>query len=502
MIIFLGFRVSLEHEELMEGFMLFLLVTSYGFCHGKPIEPQKVAILGGGATSCTAAVALTGQPDWKERYNITIYQLGWRLGGKARSGRNRNYGQRVEEVAGHHFPSAYIETKALLRSVYEELNRPEGTPIRTFEEAFKSRSFWTEREMDCEVDRECFSMNYLFDKLTETFIRMTKNIIKELEIDYTINEEHFKPDSIHLKYEVVSIQSLLKEIFPTVKNNSLTQELLSMIDTTAAVITGLVEDKLLETGLSTINHLDLRQWLKKHGASETTINSRFVLTHYDESLSYFNGDMHKPDMEAGTALQLFLPFYFCCEDTVFWKQEAGLGDVIFAPIYELLRKRGVHFKFFHRVEELKLSDSNSNFVEQIRMTKQVDLVNEEYDPLINVKGLPSWPNEPKYEEIEQQQADLLEEHHIDLESFWSNWSRVYEDNFGHPPPEVILKRGQEFDIIVFGIPVGSLPYLCAELLEKSPSLRATNELIGRIPSLQFQLWGTLDLSKNIFSIDY
>ena len=60
------------------------------------------------------------------------------------------------------------------------------------------------------------------------------------------------------------------------------------------------------------------------------------------------------------------------------------------------------------------------------MTKQVDLVNEEYDPLINVKGLPSWPNEPKYEEIEHQQADLLQEHHIDLESFWSNWSAVYE----------------------------------------------------------------------------
>ena len=123
------------------------------------------------------------------------------------------------------------------------------------------------------------------------------------------------------------------------------------------------------------------------------------------------------------------------------------------------------------------------------MTKQVDLVNEEYDPLINVKGLPSWPNEPKYEEIEQQQADLLEEHHIDLESFWSNWSKVYEDNFGHPPPEVILKRGQEFDIIVFGIPVGTLPYLCEELLEKSPSLRATNELIGRIPILTISVVG-------------
>ena len=121
------------------------------------------------------------------------------------------------------------------------------------------------------------------------------------------------------------------------------------------------------------------------------------------------------------------------------------------------------------------------------------LVNEEYNPLINVKGLPSWPNEPKYEEIEHQQAGLLEEYHIDLESFWSNWSKVYEDNFGHPLSEVILKRGQEFDIIVYGIPVGSLPYLCEELWRKVPVLGQQNEFIGRIPSLQFQLWGTLDL---------
>ena len=179
---------------------------------------------------------------------------------------------------------------------------------------------------------------------------------------------------------------------------------------------------------------------------------------------------------------------------MFWQQEAGLGDAIFTPIYEVLKKRGVHFKFFHRVEELKLGDTNSNFVEQIRMTKQADLVNEEYDPLINVKGLPSWPNEPKYEEIKHQQAELLQEHHIDLESFWSNWSAVYKESFDHPLPEVVLNRGKDFDIIVYGIPVGSLPFLCGELLGKSPSLRATNKYIGRVPSLQFQLWGMMDFS--------
>ena len=123
-----------------------------------------------------------------------------------------------------------------------------------------------------------------------------------------------------------------------------------------------------------------------------------------------------------------------------------------------------------------------------------------------MKGLPSWPNEPKYEEILQEEADLLQKHDIDLESFWSNWSRVYEENFGHPIPEVVLKRGKDFDIIVYGIPVGSLASLCAQLLEKSPSLKATNEQIGRIPSFQLQFWGTMDLEyypkKKLEAVEY
>ena len=89
----------------MRYFTLFLLTSNLGFCVGEHAKPKKVAILGGGAASCTAALALTGQPGWKERYNITIYQLGWRLGGKARSGRNKNYAQRVEEITGHDIPA-------------------------------------------------------------------------------------------------------------------------------------------------------------------------------------------------------------------------------------------------------------------------------------------------------------------------------------------------------------------------------------------------------------
>ena len=343
-----------------------------------------------------------------------------------------------------------------------------------------------------EINTKCFSTNYLFKKLTGTFLSMTEKMIKELKIDYIIQKEHFKTNSSFLKSQTISVQTLVKRTFLTLKRNSMEQELLSIIDTTATVIIGFIEDNLLQRGFYTINHLDLCQWLKKHGASEITLDSGFVLTHYDEIIAYRNRDIHKPDMEAGTALQFYLPLYFCCEDVFKWELEAELGDSIFAPIYKVLKRRGVHFKFFHKVEKLVLNN-NSKFVQEVRMTKQVRLLSEEYNPLIDVKGLPSWPNEPKYEEILQDEAHLLQKHNIDLESFWTNWSRVYEERFGYSLPEVILKREKEFDIKVYGIPVASLPFLCAELMEKSPSLRATNEYVGRIPSLQLQLWGTFDL---------
>ena len=486
------FILNAEGRITMRCFTLFLLATNLGSAVGEHAKPKKIAILGGGAASCSAALALTGQPDWKERYNITIYQFGWRLGGKARSGRNKNYAQRVEEIAGHDIMSTWFNIIRVLRSVYEELNKTEGAPLRTFEEAFISYSFVgnTPPDLDSQKDNECLSLNYLFKKLTETFVVMTRKMMKEMKIEQTElwDEELLKMNSTYLKSKVKLVQKMLKFVFLTVEDNSMKKEQLSMIDSAAAVIIGILDDKLLETGLIAINHLDLRQWLRKHGASQSTLDSGFIQFSYRE-VAYRKADL----VEAGTMLQMMLPIYLCYEVPAFLIQQAGLGDAIFAPIYEVLKKRGVNFKFFHKVEELSLSSINSNFVEQIRMTKQVDLVSEEYDPLINVKGLPSWPNEPKYEEIEQQQADLLQEHHIDLESFWSNWSTVYEENFGHLPPEVILRRGEDFDIIVYGIPVDSLSHLCADLLEKSPSLSATNENIVRIPSLQVQLWGNFDL---------
>src|SRR5262249_1011448 len=64
-------------------------------------ERQKIAILGGGAGALSAAFGLTERPNWSDAYEITVYQLGWRLGGKGTSGRNPRAQQRIAEPGPH-----------------------------------------------------------------------------------------------------------------------------------------------------------------------------------------------------------------------------------------------------------------------------------------------------------------------------------------------------------------------------------------------------------------
>ena len=37
-----------------------------------------------------------------------------------------------------------------------------------------------------------------------------------------------------------------------------------------------------------------------------------------------------------------------------YEMQAGMGDTIFAPYYEVLKKRGVKFEFFHRLTNMGL----------------------------------------------------------------------------------------------------------------------------------------------------
>ena len=103
---------------------------------GDPAAPQKIAIVGGGMGALTAAYWLT-DPSLGRRYEVTVYTMGWRLGGKGASGRNQKRHGRIEEHGLHIWFGTYHNAIALMRRCYAELGRPPGAPLATFDDAFR-----------------------------------------------------------------------------------------------------------------------------------------------------------------------------------------------------------------------------------------------------------------------------------------------------------------------------------------------------------------------------
>jgi uncharacterized protein with NAD-binding domain and iron-sulfur cluster len=87
------------------------------------MEKRKIAVLGGGMGSLSAVFWLTSQPGWKDRYDITVYQLGWRLGGKAASGRARDDYERSLEHGYHTLLGFYDNVFSTMTACYKELGR-------------------------------------------------------------------------------------------------------------------------------------------------------------------------------------------------------------------------------------------------------------------------------------------------------------------------------------------------------------------------------------------
>ena len=108
---------------------------------------EKIAILGGGVSAMPAAFYLTEQENWQEKYDITVYQLGWRIGGKGASGRNPDYAQRIEEHGLHIWFGFYDNAFSTIQKAYKALDRPNGAPLQTWQDAFKEHSFIVLQEL-------------------------------------------------------------------------------------------------------------------------------------------------------------------------------------------------------------------------------------------------------------------------------------------------------------------------------------------------------------------
>jgi uncharacterized protein with NAD-binding domain and iron-sulfur cluster len=236
----------------------------------------------------------------------------------------------------------------------------------------------------------------------------------------------------------------------------------------------MLEDNLVEGDFDTINHLDFAEWLSKHG-SIFEGNNALIRAFYDAAFAYENGDFKKGmNLAAGTALYACLRLLFTYRGSLMWRMEAGMGDTIFTPLYQVLKNRGVKFQFFHKVTDLVLSADKTR-IEEVKIDVQAEPIAAQYEPLVPVpttqnglqRQIQCWPSAPLFNLLKQgremQNAGLL---NANVESWWSDWQP-------NPPIQKTLRRGGQdengFDLVVLGISLGALPFVCKELIGASGS---------------------------------
>jgi uncharacterized protein with NAD-binding domain and iron-sulfur cluster len=529
------------------------------------VEPEKIAILGGGVSAITAAFHLSNQPGWQNNYDITLYQMGWRIGGKGASGRNADYGERIEEHGLHIWFGFYENAFNSIKQAYNELDRPAGSPLATWQEAFKPHSFIVLQELinkewkswpidfptndlipggkDENLDLwDLFRTAYMWIKKFLHGLRQEKDLLKSHKLpeqdieddddhDYWLEKianfikvegreliddvkdtfdhlerfmaelperlaDHKHEDHRAIKFLLKRLRRWLNNEFSEVlDNNDNLRRLYISADLGITILIGMLEDDVFSKGFDVINEYDYQEWLTLHGANlKYTVNSAPVRGFYDLAFAYENGDFSKPNIEAGTIIRSMLRVALDYKGAVMWKMQAGMGDTMFTPYYEVLKARGVKFEFFNKVEEV-VADADS--IQQIHITQQVALKEglTDYNPLVSVKDLDCWPDRPKYDLLNPVQAQLLQDNNTNLESFWSDWPEIYKTHFGHSLPKKTLTKGVDFDKVIYGISVASVPHLCPSLLIQDAKLQVMVDQVKTVATQAYQVWGHKSLAE-------
>ena len=519
----------------------------------KDTNPKRVAIIGGGCAAIATAFELT-RPERQGEFEVTIYQLGWRLGGKGASGRDADTG-RIEEHGLHLWMGFYENAFRLMRDAYSELDRPEGHPLRNWQDAFVPDNFVgvTEKRFDNQWtnlsayfpaaaglpgdplhDRTPFSVRgYLTqclrllrtlllsvqDKadippvgtgnegLTAAATSLITSLIATVRSDVTgsaaraarygqlafgtllveaISALQWLSEKITPGSDLTGAQTLLDRLSAAIQKQFdllITEDdelrrIWEIIDVLLAIARGILREGVLFSprGFDVLDKYDWREWLQSHGAKQDTIDSAFIRGSYDLLFAFEDGDINRPQLAAGQALRGAMRMFFTYRGALFWKMQAGMGDVVFTPTYEALRNRGVKFEFFHRLENIGLSADKSH-VETLDFTVQAKIKGGgEYQPLVDIKGLGCWPSRPLYEQLvngrKLKQTDWNPEHEGDPTKVGSKSLTVNKD----------------FDFAVLAVGFGAVPGVCSELIAAEPAWQRMVAEVKTVATQAFQIW--------------
>jgi uncharacterized protein with NAD-binding domain and iron-sulfur cluster len=515
---------------------------------------KRLIVLGGGVGSLSSVFEITNDPAWKDKFeSITVYQMGWRLGGKGASGRRPPYG-RIEEHGLHVWMGFYNNSFDVIQKAYAEMGRPAGAPLATWQNAFKPHNYivlaqqfqgkWYPWAFDFpsndKIPGKGAELPTLWDfiKMILKWVRSVhessgvhlqvekhaatedhqsalswiKHFVHSMIVDVEIGLLTLAQDILNLVHHTLEkldasianhtpedhhlIIKLLDELSKWIHRELLPRtgteleilRLTIMMDMGIIMVIGMLRDGVLfhPQKLDSIDHEDLRQWMKRHGALDISVDSPLMKGLYDLVFAYVDGKsgIENADFAAGTAIRCIFRIVGTYKGAVFFKMQAGMGDTVFTPLHQALKKRGVEFKFFQKVKNLGLS-ADGKFISTLQIGRQANIKAGEtnYDPYVNVVDLDCWPSMPNYDQLVEGQQ--LKDVDINLESFYTTWK----------DEDYTLEVGKDFDDIIFGISMGSIPYLCSELVASNIAWQNMVANIKTVRTMAFQTWMNKDLQQ-------
>ena len=292
------------------------------------------------------------------------------------------------------------------------------------------------------------------------------------------------------------------------------QRLWELIDLLAANIRGLVAAGLEGSdGFSSLDEYNYVDWLRMNRVAERTLNNPIVRGAHDLGFAYRDGNPRDPQMAAGQAINAACRFFFMYKGALFWRMKAGMGDVVFAPMYLMLRSRGVKFRFFHRLDDIDVS-ADGRSVERLRFWRQVKLkdtppdADTNYQPLVVVQGqnMSGWPEEPDEEQFDYDEETLEQyrravnghdEHtYVNFESVWCNWphgEHVFATVGEHAgqDDEASSRCVGRYDEVIVTVPIAALGRVSRQLAAAGDRGRPWRNMlrgIGTVATQTLQVW--------------
>jgi uncharacterized protein with NAD-binding domain and iron-sulfur cluster len=527
---------------------------------------KKIAILGGGMAGLSAAYQLTRTTGLQAQHEVTVYQLGWRVGGKAASGRDP--WDRNLEHGLHVWFGCYYNMFQMTQEVYGLWKKPDGCPLQGWEDVAKYQVYtplgveqpggWTYFPLTWPTNEGIPGQDGLDMTLKEAlttlvnFIKIAlQNIIPPPAIAAAVRHyplpEHFltvataspslrsdetaqagalyaqsrvavlslaeKLDALVLwtkaleqhpaardPAHVAALVDLYAEIEASHHGVAATvpEALMSpasppgvkwqimgeLLNLFGAMFRGYLNDLIVpDQPFESLDRLDFRAWLLENGAKPEVVgDSSIVHALYDTMFQYIDGDVDRPSYAAGSALGVLTRMIATFKGSVMWNIQAGMGEAVVAPIYDVLRANGVKFRFFRKVTKLEVS---GGAVSRIQLEVQAQVKESDYVPTYLHPGLKlwCWPSQPLWEQLVD--GDKLQAAGVNFESHWSPVPN---------PGAETLQAGVDYDQVVLAIAMGAYkplnaePSMCADLIAANTGFANFVNKMDLVPSQGLQLW--------------